>query len=71
MAIIIPKKEIIIFDFNDFCKKFNLKTKKNAGENGTDEELIIEELKNIKSEKWMVHFTNNKYDGYFTLFLIE
>ena len=71
MTIIKPLQEIECSDFREFCDYFNINTNKIAGDNGTDEELIIEEIEKITNQKWILNFINTKYDGYFRLQLIE
>jgi hypothetical protein len=71
MAVIIPKKEFEVDDFRGFCLAFDIISNENAGENGTDEELILEELEKREGEKWIVNFIDNRIDGFFKLQLIE
>ena len=71
MSIIIPIKDIKVSDFNDFCYDFKIISDKIAGDNGTDEELIIEELDKITNQKWLVNFVDDNRDGYFRLQLFE
>ncbi|MDD2634948.1 MAG: hypothetical protein PHW82_05555 [Bacteroidales bacterium] len=72
MSVIIPLKEIEVDNFKEFCILFNIKTKKNAGNDGTDEELIIEELEKNKNENWIVNYIyNSSIDGYFKLQLLK
>lgn len=70
MAVLIPKEEIEVDDFREFCDTFNIKSKKIAGEDGTDEELIIQELEKLDNENWLVNYIDDKIDGYFRLQLI-
>lgn len=70
MAIIKIKKELEVDDFRSFCNVFKIKTKLEAGPDGTDEELILEELKNNKSGKWVLNFIDNNRDGYFRLQMV-
>lgn len=67
MAVIYPNEEFKVSDFMDFCKCFNIFSLKIQGENGTDEELIIEELNKIKNKKYTVAFIDDKNDGYFKI----
>ena len=71
MPSIKPIKEIIVNDFNHFCEKFKIKTSKIAGDNGCDDELIMEELDKISNQNWLVSFVDNNRDGYFKLILIK
>jgi hypothetical protein len=67
MAVIIPKIEVKVEHFRDFCNQFNVQTDKIAGNDGYDIELIIEELNKIKDENWIVNFIDDRQDGYFKL----
>ncbi|MCX6146130.1 MAG: hypothetical protein NTW25_02615 [Candidatus Kapabacteria bacterium] len=67
MSVIKVIKQIEVDDFRNFCDVFNIKTTMIAGDNGSDEELIIEELDKITNQKWVVNFINNNSDGYFRL----
>jgi hypothetical protein len=71
MAVLVPKKEFEVCDFRMFCNTFNINSKKCAGDDGTDEELLIEELNKIKDDKWLINFIDNRNNGYFRLQLIE
>jgi hypothetical protein len=39
-------------------------------EDGTDEEYITERLKDFEG-KWLIHFVDNREDGYFLLIKLE
>ena len=67
MAIVVPNKEIKVNNFERFCEVFNIKSSKVAGNDGYDEELIIEELNKIINQKWIVNFTEDSEDGFFHL----
>lgn len=67
MAIIKPIKQIEIETFREFCSVFKVTTHKIAGENGTDEELIIEELNKDSKTSWLINFIETRQDGYFLL----
>lgn len=71
MSVLKYIKEIEVSDFNEFCDVFEIETLLEAGNDGTDEELIIEELEKIENEKWVVNFIDNRIDGYFRLQLFE
>jgi hypothetical protein len=67
MSVLIPIEEIEVSDFNDFCKKFEIKPLKIAGDDGTDEELIIEELNKIRDKKFVLNYIDNRIDGFFRI----
>lgn len=71
MTIIKPIKEIEFRDFKEFCYLFNINTNKIAGDDGTDEELILEEIEKFGNSKWLLNFIDNRFDGYFILQQIE
>lgn len=71
MAVLVPIKEIEVADFNEFCETFNIKTEAIAGNNGSDDELIIEELNKLENENWVVNFICDRMDGYFRLQLFN
>jgi hypothetical protein len=59
-------KEYKINDYDEFCKCFSLQQSENAGDNFTDEELIIKELHNLDG-KYILNFIDNDQDGYFLI----
>lgn len=63
--------EHLVNDFREFCDTFNIISNKEAGKDGSDEELIFEELEMIENQKWLINFVENKTDGYFKIQLIE
>ena len=65
-----PIKTVIVDDYNDFKDKFKFSDNNEAGENGTDEELIDDYLKNIPNEKWFVSYVYAG-NGFFVLNLFE
>lgn len=67
MALIKPIKQIKVGTFEEFCSVFNVTTHKIAGEFGTDEELIVEELNKDSKTSWLMNFIDTKQDGYFLL----
>jgi hypothetical protein len=67
MAVLKLKSEIECSDFNEFCDLFEINSEFVAGENGTDEELILEELNKIKDTKFVLTFFDNKNGGYFKI----
>jgi hypothetical protein len=67
MAVLIPIEQFEISDFNEFCEIFKINSDKIAGDDGTDQELIIEELEKIYNKKFVVNFIDNRNDGYFRL----
>ena len=67
MSVITPKHEVQVEGFREFCEYFKIKTKKRAGDDGYDLELIIEELNKIQNENWIVNFIDDRRDGYFRL----
>lgn len=67
MAVLIPIKEIEVSDFNEFCKKFQIISSKIAGDDGTDEELIIRELNKISNKTFVLNFIDDSRDGYFRI----
>ena len=67
MALLIPIEQIEVSDFNEFCNLFNINSELIAGENGTDEELIIEELNKISNKNFVLNFIDDRIDGYFRI----
>jgi hypothetical protein len=67
MAVLIPKEEIEVSDFNDFCFELNINSDYIAGEDGTDEELIIMELNKIKNKNYVLNYIDDNRDGYFRI----
>ena len=67
MTLINPIKKIRITSFTEFCTIFNITTNLVAGDDGTDEELIINELNKFTNTKWIMNFVDTKEDGYFLL----
>jgi len=66
MALIEPINEIKVSSFDEFCSVFDITTNMIAGDNGTDEELIKDELNKLNT-KWTINFIDTKEDGYFLL----
>lgn len=71
MAVVFPLKQIEFDSFIDFCRYFKIVSSKIVGLNGTDEELIIEELQKFNNERWIINFIDNKNEGYFILQQLE
>lgn len=67
MPVVKPVREIVVNDFKSFCDTFNIKSAKISGNDGNDEELIIEELNKIKNQKWIIEFIEDFEDGFFQL----
>lgn len=67
MPVINPTETIEVYDFSDFCDKFEIVSKYNVGDDGTDEELIVEELNKIKKMKFIINFIEDRADGYFRI----
>lgn len=67
MAVLIPKEEFEVSDFNEFCSEFNINSDYIAGEDGTDEELIILELDKINKKNYVLNFIDDNRDGYFKI----
>ena len=67
MALIIPIKTIKIATFHEFCSYFKITTNLIAGDDGTDIELIEDELRKLPNTKWLVDFVDTNEDGYFLI----
>lgn len=67
MPVLIPIEEIEVLDFKEFCSTFEIETLKIAGNDGTDEELIIEELNKIRDKKFVLNYIDNRIDGFFRI----
>jgi len=67
MTILIPIEEFEVSGYNEFCEMFKINSVLIAGNDGTDEELIYEELKKIPSKKFVLNFIDDKRDGYFKI----
>ena len=67
MSVLIPIDENIVVDFNEFCDIYEINSNLIAGEDGTDEELIIEELNKISNKNFVVNFVDDRNDGYFKI----
>jgi hypothetical protein len=71
MAVLTPIEVFEISDFREFCAKFDLNSKYVAGNDGTDEELIILELNKILKKKFVLNFIEDKTDGHFKIQVFE
>ncbi|MBI2257282.1 MAG: hypothetical protein HYU67_00095 [Flavobacteriia bacterium] len=67
MAILLPIEIIEISNFNEFCKIFKINSEKFAGDDGTDEELIIKELNKISNKNFILNFIDDRNTGYFRI----
>jgi len=67
MSVITAIESIEVLDFEEFCEKFKIISKFNAGDDGTDEELIITELNNIENKNYIVNFIEDRTDGFFRI----
>ncbi|RKE94870.1 hypothetical protein [Ichthyenterobacterium magnum] len=67
MAIIKPNRVFRVNTFIEFCIKFKINSDLIAGENGTDEELIKEQLSTYNKNLWLINFINDRNDGFFLL----
>lgn len=71
MAVLLPITAKEVSDFKEFCAKFDINSKYIAGDDGTDEELIILELNKIHNKKFVLNFIEDRADGYFLIQVFE
>ncbi len=71
MTLIIPLNEVKVEGFDEFCNIFDIENVKKAGVDGSDQELIEDELHKLKKENWIVNFIENRRDGFFHLIQIN
>lgn len=68
MALIRPQQVYIVNSYYDFWQEFfGGNTPKEAGEDGTDQELIEEVLQQMKDAEYTCLFVDDRRDGYFVI----
>ncbi|MDC1068730.1 hypothetical protein OAQ99_06200 [Candidatus Kapabacteria bacterium] len=71
MAVLLPISVTEVSGLDEFCAKFDINSKYIAGDDGTDEELIILELNKIYNKKFVLNFIEDRTDGYFLIQVFE